>query len=95
MRLKAMSSITLSTHKPAPTGGTADNMADLNGWEHVDYYSSCLIYKKDNKRRLVDPRTGQSTFEYTVMPSNSGRSVINGKELVSAGDKKGEQNAGL
>jgi len=64
-------------------------MSDLNGWEHVGYYGSYLIYKKDNKRRLVDPRTGQSTFEYTVVLSNSGRSVINGKELVSAGGKKG------
>ena len=90
-----MSSITLSTHKSTPTKGIGDNMTDLNGWEHVGYYGSCLIYKKDNKRRLVDPKTGQTTLEYAFVPSNSGRSVINGKELVSAGGKKGGQNARL
>ena len=82
------------THKPALTKRIGDNMTALNGWEHVGYYDSCLIYKKDNKKRLVDPKTGQSTFEYTVVLSDSGRSVINGKEFVSD-EGKGDKNARL
>jgi len=95
MSPKAMSSIKNSTHKPAPTGGTVDNMADLKGWEPVGYYGPCLIYGKDNKRWLVDTKTGQSTFEHTVVLSNSGDSVINGKEIVSSGVRKGDKNARL
>ncbi len=90
-----MSSKELSTQEPVPARGTARSVTDLKGWEQVGYYGFYLIYGKENKRWLVDSKTGQSTFEYTVVLSNSGRSVINGKELVSAGDKNRGQNARL
>jgi len=41
-------------------------MIDSNGWTHVGYYGFSHIYAKGGKRRLVDPQTGQSTFEYRI-----------------------------
>ena len=53
-------------NKPKPTRGTDDNRADLNGWKRVGQYASYLIYAKDNKRRLVDQKTGKSILEYVM-----------------------------
>ena len=38
----------------------------LYGWKHVGYCGSCFIYAMGNKRRLVDPKAGKSTFEYII-----------------------------
>ena len=38
----------------------------LNGWTYVGSYESCHIYKKGEQRRLVNSKTGKSTFEYRV-----------------------------
>lgn len=53
-------------NKPEPTRGTGDNKADLSGWKRVAEYASCIIYAKDNKRRLVDQKTGKSILEYVI-----------------------------
>jgi len=41
-------------------------MIDSNGWTHVGYYGFSHIYAKGDERCLVDPQTGQSTFEYRI-----------------------------
>jgi len=53
-------------NKPEPTGETGDNRTDLTGWKRVGEYASYFIYAKDNKRRLVDQKTGKSVLEYLI-----------------------------
>ena len=61
-----MSSKVFPSHNPVSTRDTGDSKTALSEWKHVGYYGSCLIYARDNKRRLVDPETGQTTFEYVM-----------------------------
>ena len=64
---KKRTSSTLGNNKDLPLPkGNDKSMKGLNGWTNVGYYGSCQIYAKGNKRRLVDPKTGQTTFEYEV-----------------------------
>ncbi len=78
-----------SSHK-----GSGVSMTKLNGWTHVGYYGRAHIYAKGDKRCLVDPETGEPTFEYRVTTSGTERSPnINGP--VSAKAREGNKNAGL
>ena len=60
-------------------------MTDLNGWKHVGYHGSFRFYVRDNERRLVDPKRGQTTFRYWV-PSGQGYSAI--KKFKGANNRK-------
>ena len=64
--LEEIEPIMTSTDNPEPTGETGDNRKDLSGWKHVGEYASYLIYAKDNKRRLVDQKTGRTVIEYSI-----------------------------
>lgn len=41
----------------------------LNGWTYVGSFGFSHIYAKGDKRCLIDPKTGKSTFDYKVMMS--------------------------
>ncbi len=73
---------------------SGDDKTDLDGWTHIGYYGFCQIYAKDDKRRIVNPKTGRSTFVYGVTMSNTGRSVINlNWSSISRGKKKDENKS--
>jgi len=61
-----MSSRALSTHKYVSAKVTGNNIPNLKGWKYVGYYGSDLIYALDNIRRLIDPVTGQVTFQFRL-----------------------------
>ena len=69
-------------------------MMDLNGWTHVGEHGSKHIYAKGKQRRLIDPKTGKTTFEYGVV-GDAEHGGINMKSLVSARMRKGNENAKL
>ena len=52
-----------------------DSMKGLDGWTHMGNFGSCHIYAKGNERCLVDPKTGQSTFEYKVKTNDTGYDI--------------------
>jgi len=52
--------------KPEPNRGTDDNRTDLTGWKRVDEYAYYIIYAKDNKRRLVEQKSGKFVLEYVI-----------------------------
>jgi hypothetical protein len=89
-----MSSNSISNQKLAPTKETGDNKTDLSGWENMGYYGSCVIYAKGDKRRLIDPKTGQSIFEYKIAIRDIELSK-DIKEHVILRRGKGERNARL
>ncbi len=41
----------------------------LKGWTYVGSFGFSHIYAKGDKRCLIDPKTGKSTFDYKVMMS--------------------------
>jgi len=59
-------------------------MKDLDGWTHIANYGSAYLYVKGDERRLVDSKTGQTTFRYWV-PSGQGYSAT--KKLKGAKSK--------
>jgi len=69
-------------------------MKNLNGWTRVGYYGSQYIYAKGKQRRLIDPKTGQTTFDYRVAGGTK-HGVINIKRPVSARTKNRSENARL
>jgi muconolactone delta-isomerase len=52
--------------KPESNRGTDDNRTDLTGWKRVGEYASYIIYAKDNRRRLVEQKTGKFVLEYVI-----------------------------
>ena len=70
-------------------GGEGDSMRGLKGWTQVGYYGFSHIYAKGSERRLVDPKTGRTTFEYKTTKSGTGHNVINTEgSSVSQGKRK-------
>ncbi len=68
---------------------SGDGKTDLDGWKHMGHYGSSYIYAKGDKRCLVDPKTGLSTFEYRITMSSTGPSVININGFsISRGEKR-------
>ncbi len=60
----------------------------LNGWTYVGSYGFSHIYAKGDKRCLIDPKTGQSTFEYKVTMSSKRYGVRNIKDAYLSQEKK-------
>ena len=42
----------------------------LDGWTYVGSFGFSHIYAKGDSRCLIDPKTGNSTFEYKITMSN-------------------------
>ena len=68
---------------------------EANGWKHVSYCGSCFIYARGNKRRLVDPKSGKSTFEYIMENSEIGHSENINKGVCVSPAVEGDNNARL
>lgn len=54
-------------HKKAKSKARiSDNIPQIDGWKYVGHFGTYVIYRNDNKRRLIEPETGILISEYTV-----------------------------
>jgi len=57
---------------PASEKKNNKNNVALSGWNYVCTFGSCLVYANGDRRRLINPETGDIVFEYTIGIHNEG-----------------------
>ena len=60
----------------------------LDGWTYVGSFGFSHIYAKGDSRCLIDPKTGNSTFEYKITMSNKRYGARNMEDACLSQEKK-------